>query len=253
MFYLARGPLVFIAELFAGLILIAVIMLVVIQPGQASFAKDQDWQALYGDEVRFSIYRKQQNIGEYSLRFETSSNISTVYSQMNLAIKFLWLIDYTYQYKATEIWENGAMELLRVRVDDNGSVKTLDLARENNVLVGSGPNGVVRIAQPIMTTHHYNAAVVDQNRVLNTITGKENQVDIKLLGKEKIKLNQGDVDAFHYRYFGQLKDTDVWYDDHGRWVKLSFKGKDGVPVEFVCDTCQRAGVDTRFLSRVQNR
>lgn len=199
----------------------------------------KDWQALYGDEIRFSIYRNDQAIGWYTTRFEKSEGYTKVYAQMNLRIKFLWLINYTYAYQAKEIWQGASMESLTVNINDNGSTIGLNVRNIDGVLVGNGPSGDLSVALPISTTHHYNAEVVSQKKVLNTITGKENQVEIKLLGQENIKTNQGEILAFRYRYTGQLRDTDIWYDNNGRWVKLRFKGKDGVPLEFICEKCRK--------------
>jgi hypothetical protein len=32
--------------------------------------------------------------------------------------------------------------------------------------------------------------------------------------------------------------TEVWYDDLGRWVKMRFNGPDGSAIEYVCRRCQ---------------
>lgn len=197
----------------------------------------EDWQALYGDEIRFGIYRNDEAIGQYTTRFVKAEGYTEVHAQMNLGIKFLWLINYTYQYQAKELWKGDRLESLMVNINDNGATTKLNVTNIDGVLVGSGPNGAISLALPISTTHHYNAEVVNRNTVLNTITGKENQVKITLLGEENIRTYQGDILASRYRYSGQLKDTDVWYDNNGRWVKLKFKGKDGVPLEFICENC----------------
>lgn len=199
----------------------------------------KDWQALYGDEIRFSIYRNDQAIGWYTTRFEKSDDLTEVHAQMSLGIKFLWLINYNYEYQATERWQGDTLKSLTVNIDDNGSTTDLNAKNVGGVLVGNGPNGDIAVALPIPTTHHYNAEVVKRRKVLNTITGKENQVEITLLGQESVKTNQGETLAFRYRYAGQLRDTDVWYDNDGRWVKLKFKGKDGVALEFICDNCRQ--------------
>ncbi|HEY9136141.1 MAG TPA: DUF6134 family protein [Pseudomonadales bacterium] len=212
-------------------------IILLLSPYHAVVAKD--WQALYGDEIRFLIYRNDKVIGDYTTRFEKSEGRTEVHAQMNLRIKFLWLINYTYEYKSTERWQGNTMESLTVNINDNGSTTTLNIKNIDGVLVGSGPSGDIAAALPIPTTHHYNADVVNWNKVLNTISGKENQVDIKLLGQESVKTSQGETLASRYRYTGQLRDTDVWYDTKGRWVKLKFKGKDGVPLEFICDNCRQ--------------
>ena len=94
---------------------------------------------------------------------------------------------------------------------------------------------------PIIPTNHWNANVVRQKRVLNTLTGNVNNVTLVAKGREAIATERGDVVATRYAYTGDLVDTEVWYDDAGRWVKLRFMGRDGTPIEYVCRRCQGDG------------
>ena len=45
------------------------------------------------------------------------------------------------------------------------------------------------------------------------------------------------MDATRYRYSGELEQTEVWYDDEGRWLRLRFPGGDGLPIDFICRRC----------------
>ena len=88
-----------------------------------------------------------------------------------------------------------------------------------------------------MPTNHWNNTVLGHVRVLNTLTGNVNKVKLVPKGQEMIFTERGDVSANRYAYTGDLEDTEVWYDELGRWVKLRFLGRDGTPVEYVCQKC----------------
>ena len=49
-----------------------------------------------------------------------------------------------------------------------------------------------------------------------------------------------EIDATLYRYTGDL-DTEVWYDDEGRWVRMRFKAKDGSVITYQCEVCRPSG------------
>ena len=83
--------------------------------------------------------------------------------------------------------------------------------------------------------------MLGQKRVLNTLTGNVNNVTLVAKGREAIATERGDVVATRYAYTGDLVDTEVWYDDAGRWVKLRFMGRDGTPIEYACRRCQGDG------------
>ena len=59
----------------------------------------------------------------------------------------------------------------------------------------------------------------------------------KFAGSETVMTENGPVTATRYRYSGELE-TEVWYDDAGRWVKLRFKGREGTPIAYKCRRCQ---------------
>ena len=99
------------------------------------------------------------------------------------------------------------------------------------------PSGTYVVHGPIISTNHWNADIVKQSRVLNTLTGKINQVKLIKRGKEIIPIKDGTILATRYDYTGELTDTSVWYDSNGRWSKLEFKARDGSTVEYICNTC----------------
>ena len=60
----------------------------------------------------------------------------------------------------------------------------------------------------------------------------EAHVKICTLGRASVKTSSNALQATHYRYDGDIK-MDQWFDDRGRWVKVSFKGSDGSTIEYV--------------------
>ena len=95
----------------------------------------------------------------------------------------------------------------------------------------------------VFPTSHWHGAVVSEQRVLNTLTGLVNEVRIEARGREPVETESGMVAAGRYAYSGDLN-TDVWYDDCGRWVKLRFQARDGSTIDYVCRRCQ-GGVAAR--------
>ena len=55
-----------------------------------------------------------------------------------------------------------------------------------------------------------------------------------------VATERGPVMATRYAYSGELQ-TEVWYDECGRWVKMRFAGRDGSIIDYVCRQCQGGG------------
>ena len=105
----------------------------------------------------------------------------------------------------------------RLRIDNTDEAFTVDL--------------------PLFPTNHWNAQVLGQDRVLSTLTGRVNEVRIQPQGRETVATERGDLPATRYTYTGDLE-TEIWYDDAGRWVKMRFEGRDRSTIEYVCRRCQ---------------
>ena len=200
---------------------------------------DRDWPALYGDEIHFDVFRKGERIGDYTTRFTETGGALQVDVRMTLSIPILFGWHYDYRYTATEVWRAGELARLEVEIDDDGDPTRLSAESENGVLRGSFNQDSVTVATPILPTHHYNADVLGDSRVFNTLTGKENSIEVIDQGDDVIVSEQGTLQARRYSYTGDLTDTEVWYDREERWVKMVFLGSDGVPIELRCLRCEQ--------------
>jgi hypothetical protein len=97
--------------------------------------------------------------------------------------------------------------------------------------------GTTEFQGRLFPTNHWNSNVLHERRVLNTLTGQINKVRIEARQRERVTTERGEIEATRYAYTGELQ-TEVWYDDMGRWVKMRFAGRDGTPIDYVCQRCQ---------------
>jgi len=194
--------------------------------------------ALYGDEILFDVYRKGQKVGEQSMYFSRNATGDLfVQVRFRLAIDVLFFTAYTYEYEASEIWRDNKMIALTSHVDDDGKVAKTSARLEDDVFKIDGPRGTVLASSWVFPTNHWHRGQVESTVILNTLTGSLAHVRIERRGVEKVPTDRGDVDAEHFVYTGDLRDTDVWYDAAGRWVKMTFKAKDKSTIEFRCRKC----------------
>ena len=205
-------------------------------PGQAG-AHPDPFQ-LYGPSIEFDVFRAGDKVGRHTVRFTRSGNELKVESAMNLAIEVLFITVFRYAYRAEGTWRNRQLQNLVSRVDDNGRKYTVAAARQGEFFNLTRPDDISdAAAAPVIPTNHWNPEVLNQTRVLNTLTGRINAVRIEPRGPEQVDTERGPVPAMRYAYTGALQ-NEVWYDSAGRWVKLRFQGRDGSTIEYVCRLCQ---------------
>ncbi|WP_263079430.1 DUF6134 family protein [Endozoicomonas sp. Mp262] len=200
-------------------------------------AQATDWHRLYGEGMRFDVVRNGEDVGDYRISFHQQGEEWHITSGMEMSISVFLLFTFNYHYEAKEIWQNNLLRQLAVKESRNGKTLLLKARAENQRLVGEGQSGPLNVRLPILTTSHYNSAVLTGSQVLNTLTGEVNHYALKPMKKELVNTNKGLVMASRFRYEGQLDDTEVWYTPEGHWVRLWFKGDDGSDIEFRCVQC----------------
>lgn len=191
---------------------------------------------LYGKTMAFDVLRDGTLVGEHTVAFSNDGADLVVDTQFRIAIKFLMFTAYTLDYTSSGQWRDGKLNVLKARTDDDGTVGIVTAERLQNKIKIVDPNGEVAMAGNILPTNHWNVAVTKSTAVLNTITGKVNNVKMIDLGMETIVAEGGEIDARRWMYSGDLT-NEVWYDAEGRWVKMQFDGKDGSSIEYVCTRC----------------
>ncbi|MEK9725853.1 MAG: DUF6134 family protein [Rhodospirillaceae bacterium] len=193
--------------------------------------------ALYGPEIRFDVHRDGEHIGVHRVTIDSTARSLTVRSEADFEIVFLGVFSYRYVYRSTAEWIDGDLHRLAAEVNDDGDSASLTAMR-TGARMRLDVNGQTTMTEaPILPTNHWNANVIGARRVLNTLTGNVNNVAVVRQAREPIPTERGPVMATRYAYTGDLN-TEVWYDDAGRWVKLRFKGRDGVPIDYRCRLCQ---------------
>jgi hypothetical protein len=192
---------------------------------------------LYGGDLVFDVMRKGTKIGEHRASFERNGDELTVRTKFNLAIDVLFFNAYSFEYDSTEIWRNGALVAMTANVDDNGKITKISARTEDDLFKVDGPKGTDIGTSWVFPTNHWHRGQANSKSILNTITGRFSQVEVVNKGIERVVTAQGTVDADHFEYTGQLRDTEVWYEPGNRWVKMRFKARDGSWIEYKCRQC----------------
>ena len=194
--------------------------------------------ALYGGGIDFDVIRNGENIGAHSVRFTAETEGLSVHCRVDMKINFLAIFNYRYTYESKSVWIGPKFKMLKATVNDDGKISSMLATQSGSGIHVRVQDKSYKIKGPIIPTDHWNSDVLLQTRVLNTLTGNINNVGLVDNGSEKVSTEEGIIPATRYTYTGDLVDTDVWYDNAGRWVKLRFLGSDGTPIDYICRRCR---------------
>lgn len=191
---------------------------------------------LYGKEIHFDVYREGKKVGTHQVTFSGTLDDLKVESLFTLKIKILFIEAYYYEYQSLSRWINGVLTSLKASVDDDGEKSFVEASRKGNKIIVKNSQNTFSSSIPLFPTNHWHPGVLNQEFVLNTLTGSLNAVKIIAKGREDILTERGSILATRYAYTGDL-DTEIWYDDAGHWVGMQFKGTDGTLIKYVCRAC----------------
>ena len=195
---------------------------------------------LYGGEMVFSVWRSGSEIGQHHVTFMRDNGTLTVRSLFDIAVKLLGITVFRYKYQSQEIWRDGELAQLDSTIDDDGTPHSVQAKAEGGKLSVVGPEAPHEpVTLPILPSTHWNAQVITASRVLNTLSGKVNQIKLVPVGVESVPVGSAQRQATHYRYTGDIQ-AESWYDSDGHWLKLRFPGTDGTPIDYVCVRCVAA-------------
>jgi Family of unknown function (DUF6134) len=199
-----------------------------------------DPMTLYGDDMAFAVWRSGSQIGEHRVTFAREDGALFVRSLFDIAVKFLGVTVYRFRYTAEETWRGGKLQALVTTIDDDGTKTAVNAKEDDGKLDVAGPATHEEIAGFILPSTHWNAQVIEASRVLNTLDGKVDEVRLVPVGVESVPVGTATREATHYRYTGAVT-AESWYDAEGHWLKLRFPGKDGTPIDYVCERCVAVG------------
>ena len=196
---------------------------------------------LYGEAIEFDVLRNGKPVGQHVTRFEQDGDRIVVHSEMSLKVDFLFFTAFRFNYRSTDEWCGDTLVRMRSSKKENDRLTEVLADRSGDGLTiltrADDAERTIETEGVIFPTNHWDARVVQEPRVLNTLTGGINAVEIISRGPETVATEQGEIRATRYSYTGELS-NDVWYDAAGRWVKLEFSGRDGSTISYRCRRCQ---------------
>ena len=184
----------------------------------------------------FDILREGKTVGSHELERRMDGELIRVAVTSQIEVRFLALTLYRLAYRAQETWDRQGLRSLRVSLDDDGERRDLHGQRQGDVFEWVSGEQRYQHPMPVFPTNHWNPAVLQQDQVLNTLTGEINRVEIAEVSREPFALPSTATPATRYRYSGDLQ-LESWYDDHGRWLGMRFRSDDGSLIEYRCRDC----------------
>ena len=135
--------------------------------------------SLYGEQIAFDVKRNGTRVGTQTVTFKNIPDQSVkVGVALELAVKFLGITVYRYDYRSDAIWRDGLLVQLSSKQNDDGEISEVRVVSSEDGMRIQGPKGVVVAAADLFPTNHWNPGVIGSRQVIDTLNGSLAEVTI---------------------------------------------------------------------------
>lgn len=171
--------------------------------------------------VAFDVFRGGERSGSHSVEVARSGDGFTVRVAIDLRGQVL-LFPFSYTHRCTENWSDGKLARMACTDQENGgATQNISANAQNGRLQVRGPGFNGALPAELIPTSWWRYDIMRQSRLLDTRTGRSMPVRVRRIGVETVQAGGERVRATRYRLTGSAN-TDVWYDNEGRWVRMTF-------------------------------
>lgn len=200
-------------------------------PAESGFV----WTPGDGDIIRFDVRRQGKPFGTHEVRFDVlPDGTIKAYTNVKLRAGFGPIPLYRYDLQATERWQDGRLIGLEGEVYKDGKEGSVTAQADGDGIDvdGTGFDGTAPAG--IVPASHWNIAQTQASVLLSSENGQLIDVSVRPEGREMLEIAGETVEANKFLLDSDI-DVTLWYDDAGRWLKLSFSAR-GQDIDYVLET-----------------
>jgi hypothetical protein len=183
-------------------------------------------------KATFDIIRKNKIIGSVETNFSEQDNDLIIDTTINIKVKVLFFPAYKFFQQYKEIWRNGEFIEFEGYTDfEDEREYFIEGKDSDDKFIATGMDGEIIVDKNIIPLNYWNKEILVQDKIFDTQKGIIRQIDIKKLGKEKIKINNTKLLTDKYllnasknpKDIGPFPEYTIWYAENGELIKFQFK------------------------------
>ncbi len=169
----------------------------------------------------FNVYLGRKKVGSSSVRLSRSGNRVDAEIEVSLRLSILGLINFNYTLTNRESWQDGVLQEMRSRTNNNGPIEYANATRTSRGLEmdGSGYQGIIE-GNPA-TTSYFTPDFLERRTWINTQNGKVFTPSIGRVGAATFSTSEGETPCTRYAIRGGVN-SDLYYDSNYEWMGSSF-------------------------------
>ena len=173
----------------------------------------------YAEEWNFDAVLNDKVIGQHTFIYENEKTISNA----NFKFEYLFM-DFIYQHKSTETWQEGCLKTISSKTDDDGDLYEVSGHIGTDRFLVTTNNKTTELPSCVMTFAYGNPKILEQKKLMNSQSGEYLDVDIQFIREENHIVKGEDILTDLWQIEANIDDGDLlihlWYDKNMNWVSL---------------------------------
>ena len=204
-------------------------------------------------DYRFRVLLDGEEIGFHHTHVVGSGKSRIVTTEARFNVNLLFIDLYTYDHRATEVWQQDCLAEISSTTDDNGRSFFVEGRPARDGFMLETQDGTSTLPACIMPFAYWNPAILSQKKLLNGQNGEYVRVTVSAAGEEDLEVSGRAVPAERYAIDAAGKRLVIWYAQGSReWIALEADTRDRrkiryervSPLTALRENRARSGTDT---------
>ncbi len=186
---------------------------------------------------RFNVLLDGKPVGEHLFTVTPQDGLIQVQSEASMEVNFLFFNAYSYQHRASELWQAGC--LFSIDAATNNNSKQIEVKGRLDagafLVSASSTSTTGNTAMPacVKSFAYWDRSFLESNKLLNSQTGELVDIQVQTGKWETIEAVGREWLAQRFTLTGDKLHIDLWYGPAGEWLRLSSQLPSGRQVDYV--------------------
>jgi hypothetical protein len=168
-----------------------------------------------------SVFLDKKKIGQFHVRINRAETGEIEELRARASVSMLGINFYEFTQDLTQTWQDGELQGLQGRADDNGTIYNLELGRQASDYGGSVNGKSVTLPAEAFPNSIWHYGILDHNLLFNEVDLQLLHVTIKH-GTETITFDKRKVPAERVTISGDF-DASTWFDEDKNFLMAELK------------------------------
>ena len=165
---------------------------------------------------------------------EKGSAVYSVSIEATMDVKILFLTAYSYRHRNQETWNGDCLSSIDTTTDDNGEEFRVKGAVADDGFVVERTGGRETLPSCVVSYAYWAPDRLRAGRLLNSQTGKYEELALRELGEKTITSRGREVRARHILLDGPGRQIELWYETGSNdWIALESPTDSGRRLKYV--------------------